>query len=279
MWLFLISIFAINHMALANDLAVGDPAHIKVPLIDLSSAPSEVQCHHKKIPFFKGKKFLHFFFAESYYSKNKEVACRVLGEKNSTLKELKFAISIPDFPKEKLKVKPGKVNLNAKDLMRAIKEKEIKAKLYDYPAETPYFINPFVAPLDAVTTSIYGTQRVFNKVKQSEHLGTDLRAPVGAKVVASNRGKVILSEDLFFEGKTVVIDHGLGIFTAYAHLSEFKVSVGDIVEQGQLIALSGDSGRVSGPHLHWGVKIQGEWVDAEKIKGLGGLEDEVESLP
>ena len=261
----------------APTINVGDPLHVKVLLSDVPHA-DHVKCDGKDIYFKKAEKFLHFYYAESYYSSEKELHCQVL-EAANVLKDISFTVITPVFPRESLKVKPRKVNLRAKDLDLVLKEKNMKQKIYQVASPEPLFTEPFIAPLDAAVTSIYGTQRVFNGVKQSEHLGTDLRASIGTPVLASNRGYVILADDLFFEGKVIVLNHGMGIFTAYAHLSDMKVKVGDLVERAQLIALSGDSGRISGPHLHWGVKIQGQWADAEKIKGMGGPNDEAEPLP
>jgi murein DD-endopeptidase MepM/ murein hydrolase activator NlpD len=84
---------------------------------------------------------------------------------------------------------------------------------------------------------------------------------VGVPIPVSNRGKVSLAKDLFYTGFTVIVDHGLDIFSVYAHLSEVSVSENQIVEQGAIIGKSGNTGRTSGPHLHWGIKIHGHWVD------------------
>ena len=116
-------------------------------------------------------------------------------------------------------------------------------------------------PLNSVITSIYGIKRTYNKQHKGQHLGTDFRAPIGEKIPASNRGKIVFSGDLFYTGWTVIIDHGLDIFTVYGHLSKTLVEAGQIVQKGDLIGLAGNTGRSSGPHLHWGVKIQGQYID------------------
>ena len=115
--------------------------------------------------------------------------------------------------------------------------------------------------MNSVVTSVYGTKRVYNKHKEGQHLGIDFRAAIGDKVPATNAGKVVYAGDLFYTGWTVILDHGLDIFSVYGHLSKPLVVAGEMVERGQLIGLSGDTGRTSGPHLHWGVKVQGQYID------------------
>jgi murein DD-endopeptidase MepM/ murein hydrolase activator NlpD len=95
----------------------------------------------------------------------------------------------------------------------------------------------------------------------STHLGNDFRAPEGTPIPTSNTGKVVYVGDLFYSGKTVIVDHGMQLFSMYAHLSKISVAVGATVNRGDIVGLSGATGRASGPHLHWGIKINGEWID------------------
>jgi murein DD-endopeptidase MepM/ murein hydrolase activator NlpD len=100
------------------------------------------------------------------------------------------------------------------------------------------------------------------------HRGTDFRAPMGTPVHASNAGEVVLARELYYEGNCVVIDHGLGFMTLYMHLSKFEVKEGEKVEKGQTVALSGATGRVTGPHLHMSVRWNGEYLDPGKLLAL-----------
>jgi murein DD-endopeptidase MepM/ murein hydrolase activator NlpD len=102
---------------------------------------------------------------------------------------------------------------------------------------------------------------VFNGQPRAPHAGADLRANTGTPIYAANRGRVVLAKDLFYSGNAVFIDHGLGLYSTYLHLSEIKVAPGTIVERGALIGLAGATGRVTGPHLHWGVRIIDARVD------------------
>ena len=113
---------------------------------------------------------------------------------------------------------------------------------------------PFLQPRQSVVTSRFGTGRVFNGVVTSRHLGVDFRGGVGEEVRAANRGVVALVDTFFLAGRLIYIDHGHGVVTSYFHLSEALVAPGDTVDRGQLIGRVGDTGRVTGPHLHWAAR-------------------------
>ena len=126
----------------------------------------------------------------------------------------------------------------------------------------------FIAPVDASTSDVFGSQRIFNGVAQRPHWGLDFRVHTGTPVAAMNDGTVLLARFLYFEGNCVVIDHGLGLLTLYFHLSEFKVKEGDTVKRGQIIGLSGGTGRATGPHLHVAVRWQGMYLDPGRLLQL-----------
>ena len=136
----------------------------------------------------------------------------------------------------------------------------------------------FVAPVSDPVSDIFGTARVFNDQVQSRHQGLDFAAPPGTDVHAINSGVVILARPMFFEGNCVVIDHGQGLLSLYLHLSAFKVKEGDQVHTGETVALSGGTGRATGPHLHLAVRWQGVYLSPAillKIKipaQLSGIE-------
>jgi len=126
----------------------------------------------------------------------------------------------------------------------------------------------FSAPADAAISDVFGSQRIFNGKTSSPHLGLDFRVPSGTPVEAMNDGTVLLARPMYFEGNFVVLDHGQGLLTIYMHLSEFKVKEGDQVKRGQVIALSGGTGRATGPHLHVGVRWQGTYLDPAGLMRL-----------
>lgn len=228
------------------------------------SENSVLECSDKKVPFFIEQDKYVAFVAETYFSKFNDVKCFVA--KNSK-KFLVATISVAskEFPSERLNVDQRRVSLNAKDLKRVQKEQVFLNKNYSSSPDHPYFDEPFMLPIDAFVTSIYGSRRLFNNSKQTQHLGTDFRAAVGEPIKAANSGKVVVARDLFFTGGTVTIDHGLGIFTIYGHLSKVQVQEGEFIPKGTQIGLAGATGRVTGPHLHWGVKVNGHFIEGESL--------------
>lgn len=126
----------------------------------------------------------------------------------------------------------------------------------------------FAPPAEAEISDVFGSQRIFNGVAQSPHLGLDFRVPSGTPVAAMNAGTVLLARPLYFEGNFVVIDHGQGLLTLYLHLSEIKVKEGEVVKRGQIIGLSGGTGRATGPHLHVAVRWQGTYLDPTRLMQL-----------
>lgn len=131
----------------------------------------------------------------------------------------------------------------------------------------------FVPPVPGPATSSFGRRSIVNGQPRSPHSGTDFQAAEGTAVVAPNHGRVVLAGDLYFAGRTIIIDHGAGLYSYLAHLSETLVSEGEEVERGQKIALSGSTGRITGPHLHWTMRIGAARVDPLSLifllKGAG----------
>jgi len=111
---------------------------------------------------------------------------------------------------------------------------------------------------------------VFNGQPRNAHGGADFLSPAGTTILAPNAGRIAVARSLYFSGNTVVIDHGLGLFSTLAHLSAFDVHEGDRVTAGQRIGLVGATGRVTGPHLHWAVRASGARVDPLSVLALLG---------
>lgn len=151
---------------------------------------------------------------------------------------------------------------------RMEEDRKAFARAFDQPWSPPRFSRSFEWPRRDVLTAYFGDLRTYNGEKQSQHYGTDVDGNTGDPVVATNDGKVVMVRDNYASGLTVVIDHGAGIFTTYFHLSAVKVKQGAKVKQGQLLGAVGKSGRVTGPHLHFGAKVDGLYVDAETLLKL-----------
>jgi murein DD-endopeptidase MepM/ murein hydrolase activator NlpD len=141
----------------------------------------------------------------------------------------------------------------------------LKAKVFAESAPEPLWSGDFRAPVTAAPTDSFGTRRMFNGKLASVHKGMDFRARMGTPVHASNSGVVVLARKLYFEGNCVAIDHGMGLYTISMHLSRIDVHESERVAKGQLVGLSGATGRVTGPHLHWAVRWEGAYLDPAKL--------------
>jgi len=172
------------------------------------------------------------------------------------------------FPSTKLTLDPNYVTPPATLLARIKREAELVALATSII--TPEWLGdgPFAAPNEAPSWSNFGQRRLNNGILQSLHTGLDLRVPFGEPIRAANAGRVVLATDLYLGGKTVILDHGLGVFSSYGHMSQLKVKRGDAVTKGQAVGLCGTTGRSTGPHLHWSVKIFGARVDPEAMLRL-----------
>ena len=162
---------------------------------------------------------------------------------------------------DQLQIAPRIAEPNKKDLVRIVKEQAETGKIYEKVVRTKMWDGQFHFPVQSVITSRYGNKRVFNGKTQSFHRGLDLRAPTGTPITAPANGEVVLAKNLFFTGNTVILSHGYGVFTIYAHMSKLKVKKGMHVTSTRVIGLSGATGRAAGPHLHWGVILSHVTVD------------------
>jgi len=166
-----------------------------------------------------------------------------------------FTIRSGAYGEERLKVDPRHVRPSPDDLDRIRREQAELKKIYTSGSRSRLWQDGFRVPVPGEVNGPFGTRRLFNGELQSQHSGVDFRAQTGDPVHTAGSGKVCLAKDLFYSGNAVIIDHGAGVFTSYSHLSRMVVTVGQQVEKGAVIALAGATGRATGPHLHWGAKV------------------------
>jgi murein DD-endopeptidase MepM/ murein hydrolase activator NlpD len=183
-----------------------------------------------------------------------------------------FACSLPvtvragKFPTERLTVEKQFVQPDPEQQKRVEEDQKKMKAIYDTVTPEVLWKGKFIVPLKGVSTGgNFGRRRVLNGEARSPHAGVDFPAAAGTPVYAAQSGKVVLAENLYYSGNTVVIDHGFGIYTLYAHLSEIGVQAGDPVEASAEIGKVGATGRVTGPHLHWGLTIDHARVNALQI--------------
>jgi murein DD-endopeptidase MepM/ murein hydrolase activator NlpD len=171
------------------------------------------------------------------------------------------------YPTRRLQVAGQFVDPPAPELTRIRAEADALGAIFG-TVTIPDRIETFVVPVPGVPGSNFGSRSIFNGEERAPHAGVDFRGATGTPVAAPAGGRVVLAEDLFFTGQTVVIDHGLGLYSLLAHLSRIDVTPGQTVAQGDTVGLLGATGRVTGPHLHWTVRLNGARVDPLRVVAL-----------
>ena len=175
--------------------------------------------------------------------------------------QIPIHVKTKSFQQESFSVPPQFDDLGTSELERIRSEQQELDRVFAVLTPERMWERPFIAPVSSEITSPFGYRRIINGAPRAPHTGVDLRAALGTPVLASNNGRVALTGDFFFSGNTLVLDHGGGLYTMYFHLSECNKREGDDVYKGEVIGLSGMTGRVTGPHLHWGARINGARVD------------------
>lgn len=271
--LFVINLFAIHISSFESRVDNGKTAIVtfaKQKSVEYES----ISFDKKKFPVIKSPLDPQNYFAlipVSYYDKpsSKELYINYTqdGSKKSTLLFLDVQSGI--YAHESIKVDSSKVNPKSKKVKKRIsKEYNQAMKIYNTITPELYISEPFALPLDSNVTSDFGKARVYNGSLKGYHSGTDFRAKVGTEIKASNAGKVVLVAKRFYSGGTVLVDHGYGIYTCYFHMSAFNVQAGQKVRKGEVLGLSGQSGRVTGPHLHFSARVGGVQVDPLQLISL-----------
>ena len=172
-----------------------------------------------------------------------------------------LAIAPKRFPVRRLSVAPQFVDPPASEIDRIKRDSALLQSIFETVSAPKHWRGPVQAPLSETPSSNFGSRSVFNGQARSPHAGIDFGARIGTPIESPAAGVVVLAEPLYFTGNTVVIDHGLGLYSLLAHLSEFKVSKDDRVNRGDVVGLVGDTGRVTAAHLHWTVRLNGARVD------------------
>ena len=166
------------------------------------------------------------------------------------------------FTVQRLTLPQHMVDLDPDTSARVTRETDRLKELWKRVTPERLLRGPFLSPVQVPhAPEGFGHRRIINNQPRAPHSGADYKAPPGSVVVASNAGRVALAEEQFFAGNAVVLDHGLGLYTAYFHLQTILVKAGDIVTKGQEIGRVGATGRATGPHLHFGVRLQGARID------------------
>ncbi len=207
----------------------------------------------------------------SYYEKaeNKTLKIHYKKDNKEQVESLLLKVINGKYAKEEIHVSSAKVNPRSKELKKRISQEYNEAmKIYSTVTPKSYISKLFIQPLNSKITSSFGKARVYNGTHKGYHSGTDFRARMGTPIIAANDARVALVKKRFYSGGTVLLDHGEGIYTCYFHMSAFKVREGQMVRQGDVLGLSGQSGRVTGPHLHFSARINAVQVDPLQLISL-----------
>jgi murein DD-endopeptidase MepM/ murein hydrolase activator NlpD len=186
------------------------------------------------------------------------------GKRKTTLR---LRVSEGEFETINLTLSEDKVSPGPEAIERINREAALLSLIWEIDSER-LWQGVFVLPLANPLSTPFGTKRIINGETVSIHRGLDMKGAEGEEIYATNTGRVVLTEELFFGGNTVVLDHGQGIFTVYMHMSQFNVGPGDLVSKNDVLGFVGSTGRSSGPHLHFGVKVMGMNTDPVSITRL-----------
>ncbi len=235
----------------------------------------------KEVPFYreKGSKKLQAILGASLKTKPgvHVLSLRWKGKGGISVSTFPVKVKHRNFPEERLKVDKKMVDFPPEILRRVRQDQAVLRKACNCITWRRYWTPPFVWPVESKLLSPFGLRRIFNGQPRSPHSGVDLRAPTGTPIKAANAGRVSLVRNCYLSGWTVVVDHGYGLCSLYAHLSKVKVRQGDAVRRGQIIGLSGKTGRATGPHLHWGISLLGTRLDPQQFMQLLGAHGETKT--
>jgi murein DD-endopeptidase MepM/ murein hydrolase activator NlpD len=182
----------------------------------------------------------------------------------------RIVVAPKKFPTRRLSVDENFVNPPASVEARIARDSELLASVYAHSSPAREWTAAFVRPVPQPANSRFGTRSIFNGQPRNPHGGADFLSPAGTPVHAPNAGRIVVARDLYFSGNTVIIDHGQGLFSMIAHLSVIAVHGGDRVAAGDLLGNVGATGRVTGPHLHWAVRVADARVDPLSLLELLG---------
>jgi murein DD-endopeptidase MepM/ murein hydrolase activator NlpD len=183
-------------------------------------------------------------------------------------RDVEIRIKKKDYGVRRLTLPKEMVDLDAQALERVEREAAIMKAVMDEPDSSPLWRGPFLRPFDGEIVGIFGRRSIINEQPRSPHSGVDLKGERGTPVRVINRGKVALTCEHFFSGLSVVIDHGGGVKSMYFHLDKITVQRDQVVKKGEVIGYVGATGRATGPHLHFGVRVNGARVDPLRLIDL-----------
>jgi len=258
---FFLILYLLNHVAIAFPLNNTKPGGIAIMAVAPSTSRKPfVSYHSHPVAVVKGHTN---WLAIVGISLKTKPGTEIITIKNShgKTRHKSFKVRRYQYRTQRLTIKDkNKVNPNKKSRQRIKREFYLKKKLVNtFSSNTPKL--NFIKPTSGRDSGRFGLKRILNKQKRNPHSGMDIAAPQGRSVKAPAEAKVLFTGNLFFTGNVIYLDHGNGVISLYAHLSKIKVKKGQKVKQGQIIGKVGKTGRVTGPHLHWSIYLNGNAID------------------
>lgn len=174
-----------------------------------------------------------------------------------------FSIEVTEafFGVQRITLPPAMVHLDEQSLKRVRAERRRMEAVWTARSDSHLWHGDFLVPVEGGISTFFGIRRILNDEKRGRHNGIDIKAPRGTKVLCPNNGRVVMVDEHFFGGRTVVVDHGQGLFSFYMHLDTVGVTTNQEIRKGDVLGTVGSTGRATGPHLHWGVRLNGARVD------------------
>ncbi|MFC1840318.1 M23 family metallopeptidase [Thermodesulfobacteriota bacterium] len=264
-----------NSVSLSSkEISQGGVIYIKILQKDNNIPVVEWMDREVSLLYQPDKKIYEGFIAADLEQKPGVYTLNILFKSSGTARQIPVKVLEKDYGVRRLTLPDNQVNLSKKDLDRAAREKKMMDQLWGASIPSPFWKSQFLMPLNSKIIGPFGRRSVINDQLRSPHTGLDLRGEKGTPVIASNNGKVVLTGNHFFTGNTVVIDHGAGIISMYFHLNKMNVIRGDNILKGDILGTVGSTGRVTGPHLHWGVRINGFRIDPVSLVELSNKLEE-----
>ena len=241
------------------------PGDLFVVTVKNATGTLEGKFNGKKIYFNRLKESFKAIVAIDYFTEPGNYDLDIFSN-GSVLKQV-VEVRKKEYGIQRLTLPKKMVELSPKDEARAERDQRKMAAIW--PNETNRsWTGDFVNPLNGDIIAPFGVRRIINNIPESPHTGVDVRGKKGDKIIAPNDAVVALVDNQFFAGNALVLNHGQGIYTMFFHLSRILVKPGQSVKKGDVIALVGSTGRATGPHLHWGVRVQGARVDPLELVHL-----------
>ena len=253
--------------AFAGGLPAASPVPGGIALVDLGPAdgepPTVLHQTHRVLVRTEGGRFVAVVGIPLASVAGKDSVS--VADPGGARRNVEFELQPKEYVTQALKVDKGKVDLSAASVARDKREKEHLGAVFDTWSTAPPATLTLAAPVAGIRSSSFGSRRVFNGQARNPHSGMDIAAVTGTPVSAPADGVVLDTGDYFFNGNTVIIDHGQGLITMYCHLSATSVARGDRLAVGTVIGKVGATGRVTGPHLHFGVMLNRAWIDPQLL--------------